>query len=908
MKKFLILIAVVAACLPSLAQVQITEAQALQLVKNHRNVTVDSANYFVGTVTSVINDRMRSPIDESVLQQNPWVNTNDDKWLIFVDEQPVNCWSHLCTYYYLPKQVSTLDRAPILEVNGCLPPLRTHLACLERNTLIGTQGMPRSYNFSNLSPLSENKYAENTKVLIVWGYDYDMQMYGDWVNCSNFYKVLTTKYLIPKSNIHILMGIGDDEFDVMPDNTPMPKDFDGDGIDESVHTSTPYGFNEAVTQIGRERTDNLVVFYVGGIGFSYDSYNYVLKLRYGEVPADTLNRFLDISRARYVNNVIMNSSASYFIPALQPYYNRTITTCGISDPAGTWLDIIECVNNWTGAFAGINYYTSNNIMSLVDTNSDGIVCFNEASTYAGNATNKAATTFYSNPTTLGSVLSLESIPEDVCLYIRDNNRDPGVGCNYPDGVYWNSPDIWVRNQDDGFVNRESEHLTGDSINKVYIYTRVLNRGYLDYDTYNKYLKLYWKSNTLRYTNSEVFSSGNFGGAIATISLDSVVEADTSRIFKYEWTVPSALIAKLQNNAILDFEILALICDNSTDQIPVDSDGMPALYENSFLAMCRANTLRPALGKYISPTTPFELPQWQTSFPVYLKPGLFHQIRFNSQSVAGSPNLFNFCQVIMELSPVIAQENPTMTYSNMTKLTSKKYRLNNINAQCEFSVPTNFPASDCIITIRFLYDGIQPVNNDVDTYLNIIDCEIEDIFKDAESYHVVIPATNNGGTPDIPIIGANGNEDGSCLLVATNVSEPSRMEWYGPHFEYLGEGETILLNANRDQGQYWLRVVSKKTAKVTYATVTLGNETAIDNVSPNPFSSQFTVRLAQPAPAGCIIRLSGISGSGSGRVIDVPVTSGEQEVVVSASDSPSGIYAVGLYQNGTMIDNRIVIKQ
>ena len=905
MKKLLLFLAMMLACLTSFAQVEISEAQALQLVKNHRNLTVDSANYFVGTVTSVINDRLRSPIDESVLQQNIWLNTNDDKWLIFVDEQPKNCWSHPCTYYYLPKQALTLDAVSILEVQGCLPPSKVHLACLERNTLIGTQGLPRSYDYSNLSPLSENKYAENTKVLIVWGDDYDLQMYGDWVNCSNFYKVLTTKYLIPKSNIHILMGIGDDEFDVMPDNTPMPKDFDGDGIDESVHTSTPYGFNEAVTQIGRERTDNLVVFYVGAIGFSFDSYSFVLQLRYGEVPADTLNRFLDISRARYVNNVIMNSSASYFTPPLQPYYNRTITTCGFSDPSSTWLDIVECTNNWTGAFAGINYYTSNNIMSLVDTNSDGIVSFNEASTYAGNATNKAVTTFYSNPSTLGNVLSLESMPEDVCLYIRDNNQDPGVGCNYPDGVYWNSPDIWVRNQDDGLVYQESDHLTGDSINKVYIYTRVHNRGYLDYDTSNKYLRLYWKSNTLRYTNSEVFPVGILGRNITTITLDSVIEADSSHIFKYEWTVPPAL-RKVQSNAILDFEVVGMICDNTNTQIPVDIEGMPALYQNSNLAMLKANTVWPVLGKPIGGSFPFQLLTWQTSIPIYVKPNEYHQIRLSSASSSAFSGLLSKCNIIMELSPSIVQDNPNFLYSNMTSVSPNKYKFNNINAACEFSVPQT-SSLDSII-IHFEYKGLTP-GQDIDVTFNVIDCEVEDIFKDVESYRVYIagmPIQSPIESMNQPGIGVDESDQDCCQLVALNVDGPSRLEWYGPHNEWLGYGEILRLSNGREQGEYKLRVVSLRNGSVSYATVTLGSETAIEGISPNPFTSQLTVRLIQPATTSMSVRLSPLSVVGS--IIELPVTFGEQEVVVSASECPSGIYAVGLYQNGAMIDNRIVIKQ
>lgn len=901
MKKALLsFIAMMLACLTS-AQVQITEAQALQLVKNHRALTVDSANYFAGTVMSVINDRIRCDVDATDIQQNQWVNTNDEKWLIFVDEQPKECWDHKCTYYYLPKQVVTLDDVPILELQGFLPPSRVHLTCIERNTLINMPEMPRLYNYSNLGPLFENKYAENTKVLIVWGFDSDLQMYGDYINCSNFYKVLTTKYLIPKSNIHILMGTGDPDDDLMPDNSPMPKDFDGDGIDESVHVSSALGFTEAINQIGRERTDNLLVFYVGDMGYNIDG-SRILILRGGEMTVNMLNTYLNKSRARYINNFIRHPKAMDFVTDLQSHNNRTLTICF---PLIDWESIYKYANNWIGAFAGVDWYTGSDITSLVDTNSDDIVSFSEAANYADIATTDAADEFYQNPSTLGNVLSLNRLPEDYCLFLRDNNYDPGVASDYPDDVYWNSPDIWIRNIDDGFVNHENNHITSDLNNQVYIYTRVNNRGYLDYDTYNKYLKLFWKSNTLRYTNSEVFTSGNLGGTIATIALDSVIEADTSRIFRYQWTVPAALVAKLQSNAILDFEVMGMICDNTTAQIPVDADGMPALYQNSNLATHRANTVWPVFGNAINPSNPFQFSTWRTSIPIYMKTDTFHQIRLGAPSSSALSALFNYCNVVMELSPSIVQENPDFTYSNMTRLSSTRYKFNNINAACEFSVPQS--ASLDSVMIHFEYKGLTP-GNAIDATFNIIDCEVEDIFKDAESYRVYI-----AGIPSIPIerdaqlgIGIDNCGDNGCQLVALNVSEPSRLEWYGPGNEMLGRGETLQLGICREQGEYKLRTVSLKDATVSYATITLGSEISIDRISPNPFSSQFTVQLTQPATANMTVRLSPVSGGG--RAIELPVATGDQEIMVSASDIPSGVYAIGLCQNGTMIDNRRVIKQ
>ena len=77
MKKILFLIAVMAACMPSLAQVQITEAQALQVVKNYRMLKTDTANFYIGEVDRLLNESY-CPFDSSALNLNTWL-LNQDK-------------------------------------------------------------------------------------------------------------------------------------------------------------------------------------------------------------------------------------------------------------------------------------------------------------------------------------------------------------------------------------------------------------------------------------------------------------------------------------------------------------------------------------------------------------------------------------------------------------------------------------------------------------------------------------------------------------------------------------------------------------------------------------------------------------------------------------------------------------
>lgn len=63
------------------------------------------------------------------------------------------------------------------------------------------------------------------------------------------------------------------------------------------------------------------------------------------------------------------------------------------------------------------------------------------------------------------------------LYVKKYNTDEGV-TPVPSSVQlWTAPDIWVRNNPDGFVNRTSENLTNTHpTDKAYVYVKVMNRG------------------------------------------------------------------------------------------------------------------------------------------------------------------------------------------------------------------------------------------------------------------------------------------------------------------------------------------------------------------------------------------------------------------------------------------------
>lgn len=147
------------------------------------------------------------------------------------------------------------------------------------------------------------------------------------------------------------------------------------------------------------------------------------------------------------------------------------------------------------------------------------------------------------------------------LYIKDRPEDFGDE-EFP--YHWaadrdESPDIWVRNQDDGFENQEHEEPEYHSMEPVYVYVKVRNKSCLN-STGNEKLALHWSksgswSGWPDHWDGTLPSIGNLIG-LQTIP---VIEAGDDLIIEFEWNIPSpyifdnwssCLMARIENS-ILD---------------------------------------------------------------------------------------------------------------------------------------------------------------------------------------------------------------------------------------------------------------------------------------------------------------------------------------------------------------------
>ena len=927
MKKIIFIITCFSIISSAFANNSISQEVALQLVKN-QYANTDNYLFYITSVDSIYDDGDDSCIFDSIPQQD-WLTSNSTpKWLIFVDEDPMKGWSHPCSYFYIPKRFehNSVNDIPSVKFNGRKYP--RHITMNIVNT-VSNENLNSLYEpfLINRDDYWDDYFLYTDVLFLGGGYNRDSNHWRFWNDCNYLYETLQNEF-----NIHPITM-----YSCYAGNAGRLY---GDNIitnNSGIFSTVPYYFGTKHNSFTKEGIFEMFEY----LSSEVEMFNFVVFVScHGDIDSTSLNPYLDLwdiaddgITKLYGNNIrlyateldslissiktqnitiiLQNCHSGAFIETLSKPGRVIITACSPNEESSSYLSndtdayFYNVFSNlFTHALHGEDLF--GNIVNA-DNDNNGRVTLAEAYNYA-NEQDTIPTEhpmYYSNPSWLGEEFSFDVLPDTTNLFVRDNFQDEGSNIHAASGVFWNSPDIWVRTQDDGFTVKENDHLLLGNDEKLYVYVRVNNRGYRDYVDPSKYLHLYWKTNTLKMGRNDIYDTGSpFGGKITTLSLDAAIATDTSCIYRYVWQLPTTLVSRAAANGnILDIEVLALVNDTTTAVVPEDSDGMIAMRENSYVAIRKESTIKPSLGKLVN-IPPFDYLR-RVKIPIYISPSVGNtasKITLQLDS-ASTGNLFTYCNLYLELSPSIYASSSNLPKYNITTTNSspRKYKLNGNGSSFNLIVPQGGIDS---LVFYCDYSQLQPTN-DINSLLHLKLTNASDSLLDAETYRIFISGNSGGGTGGPGIITSTGN-DGSCQLTATGIEEPSQLEWYSPQQVLMSEGETLQLTTSRQQGVYTLRVASELTGAVSYATTTIADEPVIESVTPNPFNNQFTVRLAHPATTSSIIRLTAINGTG--RIIEVPISTGELEVDINATDCTSGIYAVGLYENGTLTDNRRIIKQ
>lgn len=445
-------------------------------------------------------------------------NASTQYYTYFIDEEPMKGWEHKCSIVTIPGLIKTGETIPLNIIDLRIPPIGNFEIRhkMPRNkTYQNHKPVVKSTPYDNSMQFVDSVSSKRTYAIILSGglepkYNYNRY----WNDCSFIYQTLTKRYCIPKGNISIIMSDGKDPAPDMtineesvskPDSLictliSQPLDLDGDGLDDIQYAATKENIQSVLQELlkNMNEDDHLFFFVIdhGGTDNYYLSSYIWLWNRdklYDYELAEWLKPFIDKSIT--VNTVLGQCYAGGFVDDLDKIGCVTTMACRGYESSWACTDIPydEFVYHWTSAINGQDAF---GISVNADDDGDGIISMAEAFTFAQNKDRKNENPlFISTPTSLGETLAFNNIPY-TNLCIRDNYDDDWAEPNLTTDVLWDSPDIWVRNTDDGDTGHQNPDYDPEEPVKT-VYVRIHNNGTKDYvatetnDPKAKFIHPYW---------------------------------------------------------------------------------------------------------------------------------------------------------------------------------------------------------------------------------------------------------------------------------------------------------------------------------------------------------------------------------------------------------------------------------
>lgn len=508
---------------------------------------------------------------------------------VFVDMEPSSSWEHECKYVYIAKDSVLID-----VQDSIVPPSNLELKPLrigDRSNRIESFQLPR------IPQSNDEDAAMRTYAVILNG---GMNVNGNYEryrnDCSFIYQTLCNTYNIPKSHIKVVYADGtnpapdlrlSDTWELVNSNL----DLDNDSIPDIEYPATKTALQTVFDNLSTEITDEdiLLVFVTDHGGKSKTNNEGYLYLWNNEklYPGE-LAEYLEPINAQAINIVMGQCYSGSFIDELSDK-TRAITTAVSADEKSYEhpdMPFDSFLYYWTSAIAKQD--PLGNPVNA-DFDNDGYISLSEAYKYAkdnnpyANGENRMGHETPQFDVTAGVLkddLAFDRIPEAVDLFLRDNKEDTGKEPNTSDtNGYWNSPDLYLRMQNDGFINTGNQLLQIEDSEsdeaEFYVYVNIHNRGTRDYIPREgkKYLHLFVTNANGKIAFSKFRGTSLFGKEIgervAVKPLNDIIPAGDSILYE------------IQCNLVGDFTK----CVSLNNTIPIASMG----YLSDYMTLANIET-------------------------------------------------------------------------------------------------------------------------------------------------------------------------------------------------------------------------------------------------------------------------------------------------------------------------------
>ena len=825
--------------------------------------------------------------------------------MFFVDKEPTKNWEHDCEYVFVTKTVEI----PEDPVSTYLPAHRPYLNLDFQPYSITVSDSVAAVDVKNsvVTPDLMNAAGKTYAVILSGGMNKNSNYQRYWNDCSFIYQTLRRRFHIPKDHISVLMSDGTDPAVDMRTTggyfISSPLDLDADGVADINMAATKANLTSELNRLSQVMTaEDKLFFYVIDHGGTDDnngtSYIWLWNSQkiYDYELATLLNQFNVSSMSIvlgqcYGGGFVDNLSAS----------NRVITTaCNYNQQSYASFNGLfdEFVYHWTTA---VNERDIFGTSVTSDANDDGWVTMLEAYNYAVSHDVWPEIPQISTAS-IRNTLALNDEPFTYVLMLRDNEEDVGDQPNTTTTLYYTSPDIWARNTNDGFDYPYTERIViGDSdAPSFYTYYRITNIGEKDYTSNDMFVHPFWAEAAFGFNIGDWlgqnYNSYACGGAFEPFRVGVTIPAGQSVIVMKNYNVPNSVCERLEDSPENVFHICYMACltNSMITYIPLPPDpeipSMVDILGHRNIAQTNILFATPeeaAQGLSMIARNVFDTDR-EYSIEVLPVKDMPTNIRKTEIGLRLSENLYEAWRQNGASAEKMASYSsaPRMLYaqgfgSKVGDLRMKKGQEERILCTCNIIAD-----EDVSEETTYAYDIVM---RDKVTR-RIIDGER---FVIRQQPRKAI----------LPEIAKEATELG-YVLRAQHVDEDATYTWFDETGSKVGEGEEVTVVPSQKTRKYRLQVRAKEDGAVNYAETAVDSYFTIKTVSPNPFTTQLTVKLNAVAGSNTFVRLTPVSGSGASE--DYRIKSGEEEVTIYTSGYSKGVYVLSLLNNGKVLDSRQVV--
>lgn len=484
------------------------------------------------------------------------------------------------------------------------------------------------------------------------------------------------------------------------------------------------------------------------------------------------------------------------------------------------------------------------------------------------------------------------------LFVRDRIEDFGYLGSYQWGWWFdNSPDIWVRNQPDGFENQIHQDPEYNPSSPVYVYVKVHNKSCENSNSQGN-LSLYWSKASTCSSWPENWNGNQpeIGSLIGTKEIPAIAPGE-SVVLEFRWDISSEAVD--QNWAVC---LLARIENLPIDPI-IDYPGHLEydVYYNNNIALKNLTIIDVDAQSQLPEINNLKYPYGR-----FLYIGNAHEhvnvfdITFeassrDSSSIVddGEVHIFFDDKGWDFLSEYIVK-NPNIKIINDGEivLRSSSVKIENVTFPAEYRVPiyVGFAFKSKVADIECSYDFIVYQNYSNDTN-HIVGAEHFVIHKSARNIFYA-----NAGVDKII------TKESSATLVAADINESATYNWYDKSGDLISSSRTIEVSPT-NTSDYCLEVISNTDGYKDYDDVVVYvKECWLGNIYPNPANSNVEINyylgsndasLSIVSPLGAVLFTQSLNPNISSTIINV-------------SNYPAGIYSLKLKVEGVEVDEKILV--